>query len=119
MDLVSFLVEATEVCQAIPAGVKDLIATVVLAIKIVVPVLLIIFGMLDLGKAVVAQKDDEIKAGQKTLMNRAIAAAIVFFVITIVQLLMNIVSGIGTGENNEGIWDCACELVNGAGNCKK
>ncbi len=61
-------------------------------IKIVVPILLIIFGMLDLGKAVVASKEDEIKKGQQTFIKRVIAAVIVFFVIQIVQIVISFVS---------------------------
>ncbi len=64
----------------------------ILVIKIVVPILLVIFGMLDLGKAVMAQKEDEIKKGQQTLVKRVIAAVIVFFVISIVQLIIGFVS---------------------------
>ena len=45
-----------------------IISTIVTVIKIAVPILLIIFGMLDLGKAVVAAKEDEIDSykGQGT-----------------------------------------------------
>ena len=70
-----------------------MVSTIVLLIKIAVPILLIIFGMLDLGKAVVASKEDEIKKGQQMFIKRAIAAIIVFFVIQIVQLLIRFVSG--------------------------
>ena len=42
-----------------------IISSIVTVIKIAVPILLIIFGMLDLGKAVVAAKEDEIKKGQQ------------------------------------------------------
>jgi surface polysaccharide O-acyltransferase-like enzyme len=66
-------------------------------IKIAVPILLIIMGMLDLGKAVVAGKDDEIKKAQSTLVKRAIAAVAVFFVITIVQLLFGLLGNTGDG----------------------
>lgn len=69
------------------------VSTIVLLIKIAVPILLIIFGMLDLGKAVVANKEDEIKKGQQTFIKRAIAAVIVFFVIQIVQIIIRFVSG--------------------------
>ena len=70
-----------------------IISTIVTIIKIAVPILLIIFGMLDLGKAVVAAKEDEIKKGQQTFIKRAIAAIIVFFVIQIVQIVVRFVSG--------------------------
>ena len=92
-----------------------IISTIVTLIKIAVPILLIIFGMLDLGKAVVAQKEDEIKKGQKIFIKRVIAAAIIFFVISIVQLLVSFVAG------DEGIMNCASCFINGtdsAGVCK-
>lgn len=65
-----------------------IISTIVLIIKIAVPILLIIFGMLDLGKAVVASKEDEIKKGQQLFIKRAISAVLVFFVIQIVQIII-------------------------------
>ena len=50
---------------ACPEGLGTLVAFirkgVIPIIQIGIPILLIIFGMLDLGKAVVAGKEDEIK----------------------------------------------------------
>ena len=40
------------------ANIWQVVGYVLLAFKIVIPILLIIFGMLDLGKAVIASKDD-------------------------------------------------------------
>ena len=48
--------------------------------------------MLDLGKAVIAQKEDEIKKGQATFIKRLVAAAIVFFVVVVVKLLLGLVA---------------------------
>ena len=78
-----------------------IVSMVILIIKIAVPVLLIIFGMLDLGKAVVASKEDEIKKGQQMFIKRAITAVIVFFVIQIVQILIRFLAG-----NSQGISQC-------------
>lgn len=85
-----------------------LVSTAITIIKIVVPILLIIFGMLDLGKAVVASKEDEIKKGQQTFIKRAIAAVIVFFVIQIVQLIVSFVS-----SKDPNITQCFNCFVNG------
>lgn len=85
-----------------------LISTAILIIKIVVPILLIIFGMLDLGKAVVASKEDEIKKGQQTFFKRVISAVIVFFVIQIVQLLVSFISN--SDQNVSRCFNC---FVNG------
>lgn len=84
------------------------ISTIVTIIKIVVPVLLIIFGMIDFLKSVTASKEDEIKKGQQTFIKRLIAAIIVFFVIQIVQLVVKFASG-----NDESIVKCFDCFVNG------
>lgn len=65
---------------------------IVQIIKIAIPILLIIFGMLDLGKAVVASKEDEIKKGQQTFVKRLVAAIIVFFVTTVVGIVVKFVA---------------------------
>ncbi len=90
----------------IPDPIVGLISTLFFGIKVVVPVLLVIFGMLDLGKAVMAQKEDEIKKGQQTFLKRLIAAAIVFLVIFVAQLVISIVSGQTKGQDAN-VWTCA------------
>lgn len=65
-------------------GVFDLI-------KIGVPIVLIIMGAIDLGKAVLASDDKEIKAATGKLIKRAIAAVCVFFAVTIVDVVMGLV----------------------------
>ena len=69
-----------------------LVSSLVTIIKIVVPILLIVFGLLDLAKAVVASKEDEIKKGQNTFVKRLIAAVVVFLSIQIVQVVIRFVS---------------------------
>ena len=80
----------------IPSKLAYIIALAVKIIQIGVPLLLIVWGMMDLGKAVMAQKEDEIKKGQNTFIKRLVAAAIVFFVVVIVKLLVGLVA-----DNNE------------------
>ena len=71
--------------------IVKLAVTIVNLIKWGVPILLIIFGMLDLGKAVMAGKEDEMKKAQGTLIKRVIYAVAVFLVVTIVTFVMTIV----------------------------
>ena len=54
--------------------------------------LLIVWGMLDLGKAVVAAKDDEIKKATKSLAFRAVAGILIFFIPTLVSVIIGMVS---------------------------
>ena len=94
----------------VPNQLVTIVGSIVTIIKIGVPVILIVLGMIDLGKSVATQKEEDIKKGQKTLMSRCIAAAIVFFVVAIVQLLFSIINGTTAGND---IWSCIDSFVNG------
>ena len=99
---------ATQICDLLDADLVTFIHNIIVVIKIAVPIILVIFGMLDLAKGVVAGKEDEIKKGQQVFIKRLIAAAFVFFVITIVQLVMGLISS----EDNS-FWNCADQILNG------
>lgn len=93
-----------------------IVSTIVTIIQIVVPILLIVFGMLDLAKAVIASKEDEIKKAQMTFVKRLIAAVIVFFIIYLVQLVIRFVAG----SNQDTIIGCFNCFISGkaeAGAC--
>lgn len=94
---------------AIPSKIAYMIHLIYVFIQVFVPILLIIWGMLDLGKAVMAQKEDEIKKGQNTFIKRLIAAAILFFVVTIVKFLIGIV---GSSDNAGNISACIDSVLN-------
>ena len=72
----------------IPSMITNIISYIVTGIKIGVPVLLVVFGMIDLGKAVMQSKEDDIKKAQQTFIKRLLAAALVFFVITVVHAIL-------------------------------
>lgn len=93
--------------------IPKLTSTIVDLLKIGVPVLLIIFGMLDLGKAVIAQKEDEIKKSQNLFVKRLISAALVFLVFIIVELVFNLIAGNTEGDESKNIWDCVSCFING------
>ncbi len=87
---------------------KDILGfinNIILLFQIAIPIILIVMGMVDLGKAVMASKDDEIKKAQMTLVKRAIAAVMVFFVIAIVKLLLGLLPG------TEGVVKCIQEYI--------
>lgn len=92
----------------IPGTIPYLVSAIVTIIKVVVPILLIIFGMLDLGKAVIASKEDEIKKGQSIFIKRIVAAVIVFLVIQIVQVVIGFVS-----SRDANVMKCFNCFVNG------
>ena len=100
-----------EIC--VPNVLINIVRTVINIIKIGVPIILIVLGMIDMGKAVASQKEDEIKNGQKKLLSRCIAAGITFFVVAIVQLLVGIISSAdGSDQNSENsLWSCIEKFV--------
>ena len=72
---------------------------------VIIPIALILFGVLDLGKAVIASDEKEIKEAQGKLIKRFIYAALVFLIVFLVSLLMNVVAKSSVGDTN--IWfDC-------------
>lgn len=76
-----------------PSDLKPIIAflkAVLQIIQIGIPIILIVMGTIDLGKAVLSSDDKEIKGATSKLIKRAIAAIAVFFVATIVSLLMGL-----------------------------
>ena len=96
----------------IDSKIVDAVHVIILAIQIFVPIVLVIYGMLDLAKAVMGQKEDEIKKGQQTFIKRIIAAAIVFFVVTIVKMILSFLAG---GTEKGSIYQCVNCFVEGSG----
>lgn len=97
-----FILDVTCGNITIPQRIADLIGTVINVIKIGIPIILIIWGMLDLGKAVMAQNEDEIKKAQQVFIKRIISAVLVFLVVFIVQLVLNLI-----GEDSS----CIVQLI--------
>ena len=73
------------------------------------PIILIIFGMLDLAKSVTASKEDEIKAATKLLIKRVIYAVAIFFVVFLVTVIFNIVASNDSRQGDAASWHkCWC-----------
>ena len=71
--------------------VLRIVGIAIFIIKVVVPIMLIVVGMLDMAKAVTEKDENKIKDAQQKLIKKAIAAVLVFLVVTIVGVLMNLV----------------------------
>ncbi|MBR2828462.1 MAG: hypothetical protein IKE70_04450 [Bacilli bacterium] len=65
-----------------------------------IPIILILLGTIDLGKAVISSDEKEVKAAQSRLIKRCIYAVLVFFVATLVNVLMNIISSSSTDSDD-------------------
>ena len=103
------LLDVNNLCNLIEPELTTFIHNIITLLKIAVPIILVIFGMLDFGKGVLAGKEDEIKKGQHNFIKRLIAGAVVFFMVAIAQLI----TGIIDRESNGEIWNCANAIMNG------
>lgn len=71
--------------------IVNLLKNVVKLLQFGIPFLLILFGMIDLGKAVMAGKEDEMKKYQGALIKRLVYAIAIFLVVPIVGFAIGLV----------------------------
>lgn len=113
MNLFNILASCAGGTISFDAVLPSTISAIVNILKIAIPIMVIIFGLIDLGKAVMAQKEDDIKKNQGLLIKRVIVAVFVFFVVAIVQFVIGIVGG----NDSENITSCInCFINNDCGN---
>ena len=86
------------------APLWNVVGTVINIIWIGVPILLIVLGSIDLGKAVISSKDDEVKKAKKARLNRIRYAVLVFCVVWIVGIVMDAISSIGIEGTDTTTW---------------
>ena len=91
-----FLVAAADACGGL-RPIVSVIKGLFDIIRILVPIALLIYGALDLAKAVIASDEKEIKGATSKFIKRAVAAVAVFFAVTLVNVVMGIV---GKGEDS-------------------
>ncbi len=101
------MVFAAEACEGIEE-IISLVKKILTILQIGIPIVLLIFGTIDLGKAVMAGDEKEIKTATSTLLKRAIAAVAVFLLFTIVMIVTKWVGGTQWAE----CWDSVSSEVN-------
>ena len=78
LDLVQLM--ATDPCNGLLPVVQFIRRGIFPIIQIGIPIILIIMGSIDLGKAVMSSDDKEIKGATSKLIKRVIMAVAIFFV---------------------------------------
>lgn len=87
-------------------------SAVVNIIKILIPIILIIFGILDLAKAVTGNDEKVMKEAQSKLIKRIIYAVIVFFVVALVQFVFGVLGKASGAEDGSGFTTCVDCFIN-------
>lgn len=92
----------------IPSLIPQVISIVYTIIQIAVPIILVIAGSIDLIKGIISQKEDELKKNQSLFIKRLIYGILIFFVFTIVKLVISL-----TADNGNKTLECAeCFIKN-------
>lgn len=94
MNLFQILADSTDFCES-AAGYKlfGFAGHILRIIQIAIPIIIILMGSIDLVKAIISQKDDEMKKAQSILIKRLLYGVIIFFVPIIANFVVNLVGG--------------------------
>lgn len=84
-------------------------------VKIVIPILILAFGIMDFGKAVVASKDDEIKKALKSLLFRILSGTVIFFIPVLIKFAFGLVDSF-SGDLEKDYNVCVACLTGPKGN---
>ena len=87
----------------VPYVAAQVTSTIINILKIITPIIIIIFGMIDLVKGVMAQKEDDINKGSKTFVRRLLLGAFVFLVFVFVEFIIGLVA---PKSSNTNMWNC-------------
>lgn len=86
--------------RGIPAGLPKMCRNAINTIKILVPVILIVMGIIDMLKATTANDEKIMKDAQTKFIRRIVAAVLVFFVVAIVQFVINLIGRAAFKQKN-------------------
>lgn len=94
-------------------GIKlafKIVGYAIFAVKIIIPIVLIIYGTIDVSKAVIDGKEDALRKSLGTFAKRSIAAILIFIAPTVINGLFNSVIGSdyenGTKSDYKNCFDC-------------
>ncbi len=92
--------------------------------KIAIPLIIIVLGVIDLGKAAVSSKPEEIKKSAISLVWRFVGGIVIFFIPTIIMLVFGFVGNFGEAQKQvdwnicykciTAPWDSGCKNVSGS-----
>lgn len=95
-------------CGCIPAEVADITSKVYFILRLIGPIILLIIGGFEMAKAIAAQDESAIEKAKKKLVNKFIAAAAIFLVLTIIKFAVSLVA-----DDISGVYKCIDILLDG------
>ncbi len=84
------------------------LGTILNFVKAIVPIVIIIFGMVDLYKGITASKEDVLKKSVRTLAIRVMAGVFIFFLPGLIQFVLSMVN---EWSNYKNTWCCCTDCL--------
>lgn len=72
--------------------IPKFITAAIRVFQIAIPIILVVLGMIDLGKAVTSNDEKQMKEAQKTLIKRVIYAILIFFIVALVKFVFGLLA---------------------------
>ena len=107
-------IESSEYCGKLKEPLK-FIGNIVLIVKIIIPIIIIAFGMIDFFRAMIGSKDEEIKKSSRSLIFRIIAGIGIFLIPTIVSFIFSLID---SWANIEGDFNACQKCILNVKECK-
>lgn len=82
--------DSSQYCGKLKEPLK-FIGNIVLVVKILIPIIIIAFGMIDFFRAMIGSKDDEIKKSARSLVFRCVAGVVIFLLPTLVSFIFSLI----------------------------
>ncbi len=90
----------------VPDNLCYLFSLLYKGLRIGIPILLIIVGMFDMGKAIVAKKEEDVKKAQSLLVKKIFLGVLVFLLPYLVEFIFRFLDG------GSGTIDCVKAVLN-------
>ena len=91
------------------------VGKIVTIIKIIIPAILVVLGIISFGKAVIADDDKEIKSAVTKLIKKVVLGVFIFFIPTILSAIFGLVLPKDANSNND--FACCIDYVAGKPTC--
>ena len=76
--------------DCLPEQIVSIIGSIINIIQFGVPIIMVVMAMIDLGKAVTSQKDDEIKKATSMLVKRLLFGVLIFLIPVVIEFVFGI-----------------------------
>ena len=95
-----FLAEKTFCANT--ANIWYIVGIVVNVVRILIPIILIVLGMIDMGKATISNEEKAMNKAAAALMKKAIAGVVMFIIPTVISTIFNLLLSIEltSGDTN-------------------